>query len=182
MNDGLKQRVVGAVVLVALAVIFLPMVFDFSGERRVDRTSRIPERPQIEPGEFVEPQRPDNIQYPKPPDQVYQLEESRTEVEQTQEVAQPDVEPQPEAPGLADHGMLAGWVIQVGAFQDADRANKLEQSLLADGYKAYQRENRNRALYFVYVGPDSDKKSLLGVQKKIDKKYRLKSKVLRFEP
>ena len=68
------------------------------------------------------------------------------------------------------------------AFQDADRANKLEQSLMDDGYKAYQQENRNRGLHFVYVGPDSDQKRLLQAQKKIDKKYRVKSKVLRFEP
>lgn len=192
MNDGLKQRVVGAVVLLALAVIFLPMVFDFSGERHIDRTSRIPERPQIEPVEFAEPKRPENIQFPKPPDRAYQLDESRAEVEQQERSAsgeqQPADKPKPapkpkaEKPGLGEHGMLAGWVVQVGAFQDAGRADKLEQSLLKDGYKAYQQENRNRGLHFVYVGPDSDKQALLQSQKKIDRKYKLKSKILRFEP
>ncbi len=49
MDDRLKQRLVGAAVLVALAVIFLPMLLD--GEPRpVERTVRLglPERPAFE--------------------------------------------------------------------------------------------------------------------------------------
>lgn len=43
--DGLKQRIIGALVLISLAVIFVPMVFD---EPHLDRTStsiNIPEEP-----------------------------------------------------------------------------------------------------------------------------------------
>ena len=39
-------------------------------------------------------------------------------------------EPAP-APGLNPQGLLAAWVIQVGAFSDVQRASSLEQSLLA---------------------------------------------------
>ena len=193
MNDGLKQRLVGAILLVALAVIFLPMLLDFSGGRDIDKSFRIPGPPPIEPLTFAEPKRPDNTRYPKPPDRAFRLDQSRAEVEQAemeqaeelaQTPGQPDVEPQPEPEpaGLTEHGVLAGWVIQVGAFSDPERAGKLEASLQEDGYKAYRQENRSRALHFVYVGPDADQKSLLQTQKKIDSKYRLKSKMLRFEP
>lgn len=190
MNDGLKQRVVGAVVLVALAVIFLPMLLDFSGGRHIDKTSRIPEPPLVEPVAFAEPSRPDSTRYPKPPERAFRLDESRAEVEQAQlttelqAAPQPELqqESQPEPPGLTERGVLAGWVIQVGAFRDMERAAKLESSLQQDGYKAYRQENRGRALHFVYVGPDARKSSLLQAQKKIDRKYRLKSKILRFEP
>ena len=41
MDEGLKQRLVGAVVLVLLAVIFIPMLFDSSPE---------PERADVDPG------------------------------------------------------------------------------------------------------------------------------------
>ena len=109
MNDGLKQRVVGAIVLIVLAVIVLPMLFDFSGERHIDRTSRIPEQPQIDPVAFEEPKRPDNIQFPKPPDRIYQLEESRAEVEEAEEatVAESSAEPEPETE--AEHGGSAHY-------------------------------------------------------------------------
>ncbi|MDZ7749998.1 MAG: hypothetical protein U5K43_15415 [Halofilum sp. (in: g-proteobacteria)] len=43
----MKQRVVGAIVLVAIAVIFLPMLLDGSGRpERVDLEVEIPEEPQ----------------------------------------------------------------------------------------------------------------------------------------
>jgi len=43
--DGLKQRIVGALVLVALAVIFVPMVFDEPHTGRTSTTITIPEEP-----------------------------------------------------------------------------------------------------------------------------------------
>ncbi|MEY4590562.1 MAG: hypothetical protein RL497_2638 [Pseudomonadota bacterium] len=42
MDDGLKQRIVGALVLLALLVIFLPVLFDRNRVEPVDRTSQIP--------------------------------------------------------------------------------------------------------------------------------------------
>ncbi|MEX0603886.1 MAG: SPOR domain-containing protein [Marinobacter sp.] len=43
--DGLKQRVIGAVVLVSLAVIFVPMLFDEPHTERSSRVIDIPEEP-----------------------------------------------------------------------------------------------------------------------------------------
>lgn len=43
--DGLKQRVIGAVVLVSLAVIFVPMLFDEPHTERSARVIDIPEQP-----------------------------------------------------------------------------------------------------------------------------------------
>ena len=188
MNDGLKQRVVGAFVLAALAIIFLPMLFDFSGERYIDRNSQIPQRPEISTQTFEEPARPANIQYPKPADRIFQPNESLPDdnelaaAEEESDAVEEVVEEPAPAPGLNQQGLLAAWVIQVGAFSDVQRAKALEQSLLADGYKAYQRENTSRGLFFVYVGPEADKQTLRNAQRKIDSKYQLKSKILSFEP
>lgn len=47
LDSGLKQRLVGAAVLVALAVIFLPMLLDGSGAReRLNEDIAIPEQPE----------------------------------------------------------------------------------------------------------------------------------------
>lgn len=43
--DGLKQRIIGALVLVSLAVIFVPMVFDEPHTERTSTTIKIPEEP-----------------------------------------------------------------------------------------------------------------------------------------
>lgn len=49
MNQSTKQRVVGSVVLLALALIFLPIIFDGEGSYQRQLTSRIPNPPEIEP-------------------------------------------------------------------------------------------------------------------------------------
>ncbi len=47
MNQGTKQRIVGTVVLLALALIFLPIIFDGEGSYQAPLSSRIPEPPVI---------------------------------------------------------------------------------------------------------------------------------------
>lgn len=47
MNQGTKQRIVGTVALLALALIFLPIVFDGQGSYQSNLSSRIPEPPII---------------------------------------------------------------------------------------------------------------------------------------
>ena len=56
LNDGFKQRIVGALVLAALAVIFLPSLFDREGARYIDVTSQIPPAPDIQPIEIAAPE------------------------------------------------------------------------------------------------------------------------------
>ncbi|MBW4933318.1 SPOR domain-containing protein [Marinobacter sp. F4206] len=43
--DGLKQRIIGALVLVSLAVIFVPMLFDEPHSERTSTSIKIPEEP-----------------------------------------------------------------------------------------------------------------------------------------
>lgn len=54
MEEPLKQRLVGAVVLVSLAVVFVPILFDMpgepNGETSPDLISGVPERPRVEFG------------------------------------------------------------------------------------------------------------------------------------
>ena len=47
MNQGAKQRIVGTVVLLALALIFLPIIFDGEGSYQAPVSSRIPDTPII---------------------------------------------------------------------------------------------------------------------------------------
>ncbi|MDR9389837.1 MAG: SPOR domain-containing protein [Wenzhouxiangella sp.] len=53
MDDVLKQRLVGAAVLIALAVIFVPMLFDAPRDERLER--------QLDPAIPSSPERDDNI-------------------------------------------------------------------------------------------------------------------------
>lgn len=47
MNDILKQRLVGALILVALGVVFWPIIFVEPGDTAVAQQTRIPPRPEV---------------------------------------------------------------------------------------------------------------------------------------
>jgi DedD protein len=52
--DGFKQRIIGALVLISLAVIFVPMLLDEPHEERTTRSIEIPEEPDF-PEVRIEP-------------------------------------------------------------------------------------------------------------------------------
>lgn len=58
--DGLKQRIIGALVLVSLAVIFVPMIFDEPHSQRQSTPITIPEEPPFPEVDMPESQYPDN--------------------------------------------------------------------------------------------------------------------------
>jgi len=65
MQQGLKQRLVGALVILALVVIFLPMVLEGPVERqRVDVPIRVPSEPSVPEGNTLPP--PDFLDQPAP--------------------------------------------------------------------------------------------------------------------
>ncbi|WP_417566741.1 SPOR domain-containing protein [Marinobacter sp.] len=70
--DGLKQRIIGALVLVSLAVIFVPMLFDEPHSERSSTTIQIPEEPP-----FPEVETPETEVAPAP---SYELRENAPEV------------------------------------------------------------------------------------------------------
>ncbi|MBB5209848.1 SPOR domain-containing protein [Microbulbifer hydrolyticus] len=95
LNDGVKQRIVGALVLAALAVIFLPTLFDREGARYIDVTSQIPPAPDIKPITIAEPEPVEDVEPAPPVDQVFQPEyvEQKTAAPDPESVS---LEPPPE--------------------------------------------------------------------------------------
>lgn len=57
----MRQRLVGALVLLCLGVIVWSMLFTGSVDHRVDRETQIPPAPEIEPVLDTPPQRPDGV-------------------------------------------------------------------------------------------------------------------------
>jgi DedD protein len=57
VNDVLKQRLVGALILVALGVVFWPIIFVEPDSRSSDLDTRIPPRPDIETAPLSPPDR-----------------------------------------------------------------------------------------------------------------------------
>jgi len=169
VNDILKQRLVGALILVALGVVFWPIIFVEPGAR-------------VEPGQVIMPPRPEvdtsPIESPQPEqwrvstetyaedeldaatddellgaaeaaaaaaEEPGQGSEAVANDEPADEPASPPVAVQartsaPEAPALDANGVPVAWSLQVATVSSAAKAEQLRQQLLSMQEKAYVRK------------------------------------------
>lgn len=200
MNQGAKQRIVGTVVLLALALIFLPIIFDGEGSYQAQVSSRIPETPIIsilpEPTQS-RPVMAGNVETiePEVATTVSLIEEVAELVEEPSvaiATAEPisDVEITESAPAfsrevlqLSDAGLPQGWVVRLGSFSDSENASNLVIRLQDAGYKAYSRVMRSsqESLTGVFVGPWLDRGQVNEYQQKLQEEFSLVGLVVRYE-
>lgn len=198
LNDGFKQRILGALVLAALAVIFLPTLFDREGARYINATSQIPPAPEVQPIEIAQPQPVADAAPAPAPDEAFQPEvveqdsslppeepEKVAEVaeKQPEKTAQPKTVQKDSSPVLDGAGLPVSWVVQVASYRDAGRAEKLRSQLMDDGYKAYTREVTTDKGRFVrvFVGPKVSKSDAQAVKRELDQLLKAQTLVLRFK-
>lgn len=202
LDKGLKQRIVGALVLVALAVIFLPMLLNREDERRQVRVDAppmpaAPAMPEVElepvevPEPIVEPI-PMPAQPPAPstatPAQPIQAIPPAAE---TAPAAPPAPAPAPvpapaPAPAPAPEqrldadNMPVSWSIQLASLSSRPNADALVEKLRGQGYNAYVRQvdGMNR----VFVGPVIDRAEANRLRDQLQRQQKLDGFVVRFQP
>lgn len=196
MDDGLKQRLIGALVLIAIAVIFLPTLFSGEQGRRLDTRTQIPPAPETK---VVIIERPEPIAgMPKAPapEAMYQLLDEDdvdsvvgskavpvAEVSESKK-AQVDAEPELERPGLDARNIPKAWAVQVASYNTQARANALVGQLQSDGYKAFLHPAviGKGKVYRVLVGPKIDRANALKVKGELDERLKVSSILVKFQP
>lgn len=192
LDKGLKQRIVGALVLVALAVIFLPMLLTRQDER---------EQVEVEvPTAPVSPGMPQNVApdvevpvasepVPGDSDQPLPLEPQPTpEAEQPVAAAQPQPQtqaspqaaPQSPASRLDEASLPVSWSVQLASLSSRSGAEALQKTLRSQGYNAYIRQvdGMNR----VFVGPVIERKEADRLRDQLNRQHKLSGFVVRFQP
>jgi DedD protein len=167
VDEKLKRRLVGATVLVSLAVIFVPMLLEDGPvvSTTIDETN-IPPRPDREFSSRVMPVESDplNSLPEKVDDAPGNIDRSESDQQQAEEREDAEeaaniTDEQPEqAAGLREG--ISAWVVQVGSFSDQKNAKKIELDLQEKKFPAFveQAELEGKKLYRVLVGPEVDKK------------------------
>ena len=176
MEEGLKKRLLGAAVLAALAVIFVPMLV----EEPVDKAELVmtPPPPKAKPFEShllreeVPPPAPviPPTQAVAPESEPMPEPVSVPEKAPAEEPAQAGTETLADTPGLRTG--LSAWVVQVGSFSSAENAGKLVEKLRAAGFQTQdpeQIEIRGKVLYRVRVGPVLEKDRAVAMLPRVDK-------------
>lgn len=205
MRESVKHRLIGAAVLAAIAVLFLPSFFKDRQQYQVDTNSHIPGRPSITAVDFNEPARPDDIEPAPAPETMFVPETGETEAIKSETVVQAApvvqsatssvalqssvqtssaaIEPAVPALPLNAQGLPDAWVVQVASLSSQAGANKLRDQLQAEGHKAYVRSvSGTTTIYRVFIGPKQDKTQALAIKSQLDKQLKVNSLVLPFKP
>lgn len=161
MDQKLKQRLVGAVVLISLAVIFIPVILEGPDDEWTPRVQEIPVPPQIEYQTEVELPVPDESPAPAP--ETTTPAEAPTQEAHTGDIPPPpaqqpapvQTEPVAEQPPAEAEAPAGSWVIQVGSFSQQLNASGLRDRLKKTGYNSRLQEiaSGNGKAWRVLVGP-----------------------------
>ena len=194
MNEPLKQRLVGALILVALGVVFWPIIFVQPTEESAESVSAIPPRPDVSNDPVPAPE-PVGLRESKPiaaASQPQPVQPVQDDVAVREPVAPPP-EPEeqstargqaPEPLAIDDDGVPLAWILQVVTVSSKDKADAVREQLLAMDQKAYAQKivRDGKTLYRVYVGPKFERAKLEKLQSSIDKAFGVDSIVVRYLP
>ena len=197
MAAALKNRLVGTVILVAVAVIILPDMLDGKKSSNGDVFVNVPaapaKKPIVNPEPFPEErvvasaQRPVEIVNEKPVDDPDSPAQS-TPATDSDSTAQVNNSPNDdlarqtvvEAPEESEQNN--SWVIQLGSFRHQKNVKQLLDKLENAGYRAFSRpiETSSGPLTKVFVGPNLNKRELDGALSHLQDLTGLRGKVTRF--
>lgn len=197
---GMKQRLVGAVVLLCAGIVLWSLLFTGPKIRQIDRDSQIPPAPEKIRVTVNDPQprnvEPANTDLSSPPKFDMPLTDQAATQASGQSSAESSLSPAPSAAtkpaptlpeGATEHqdarGLPIAWVVVVGSFADSGKAESIVQQLKQNGHKAFSETlNRDgRTLYRVSVGPKLEKSQAEKIKPEIDALLKVNASVRKFE-
>lgn len=187
----LKHRIVGAIVLVALGVIFIPMILNTDNEFTISETNIPAKPPQLE--QLAEMKTPEPVPLQPAPVLDTQPVDEKTPTQSAQE----PVSPAPATTEQTGSDAAAttadkqnntkdarAWVIQVASFSEQDKAMKLRDRLRKAKYPSFVESvtTKNSKLYRVRVGPVVRREHADDWQKKIAKDFKVPDALVMAHP
>ena len=178
MGEGLKRRLLGAVVLLGLLILLAPALFR-GGNSHPLVVGELSPATQLQPPpvpEFVDQLdiAPEVVSVMPPPAEAVLVAEKKAPQKTSSSLV-----------GTDDQGHLKAWTLQLATFANKNNAHKLEQKLKSEGYSAYQKQllnDQGKSLYRVYIGPEVRQDELQQLKPVIQEATGLKGIVVRFVP
>jgi len=193
-----KQRIVGAIVLVALGVIFIPIILNQEGEDSPISGSNIPTKPDVlqelatqQPpvapaGPEIDTKKTRLVDEHTPP--VQQTDSTTTDKKSKQTQKTEEVKAAAETKPLKQDKTPASttraWVVQVASFSESDKARKFRDRLRKAKYPAFMESvsSAKGTRYRVRVGPVVQRKKADELKKKIAKEFKIKDALVMSHP
>ena len=199
MNPILRQRLVGTLVLVALGVVFWPLIFVTPDQRDPISLQPMTDKPEIDRSPIAAPETyevavveklPEPAEIPEK-EQIAADADTRIDSENIDLVGLPqraDLEsalvrdaPATE-PLIDDEGLPVFWVLQVATVGSDARAAQLVEGLTDLGYTAFSTPYARveKELFRVQIGPNAERQKLLLIKPEVDSVLGVDSQVLRY--
>lgn len=195
MEPQLQQRVIGAAVLVAVGVVFIPMFLD---DTPVDQPIGIDESSQLFPPEDfnskVVPLDTDTLEAVEKamfarPHELIPNEAAAADPPLVSEQALAADEPETasvdglvESVPAAPRTGLTAWVVQLGSFTDEANATGLTERLKETGYSAFIEplHDDGKTTFRVRVGPELSRPAADKIKKQLEQDLEIKGIVMRY--
>jgi DedD protein len=190
MDPQLKQRVVGAAVLVAIGVVFIPLFLNESGDDHeraplldLDTTPPADFNSRVVPLDDETMEQVERALESTPEE----LQEAAGWGDETAAAVEPSDDgspspPPPSAPTAAPRTGVTAWVVQLGSFGSEDNANALLEKVKKGGYTAFIEplHEDGKVVYRVRVGPELTKVTADQIRDKLAKDVAIKGIVMRY--
>lgn len=185
VSQRMRQRIVGTLVLVCVAIIVVPMLLDGEGVNAPELEVSVPPAPTPLPS--AEPRReaptgelPTPTLPPAPDPESTMTAAADTAAS---EASDQEAEADGNTDVLNDAGLLEGWSVRLGTFGTVANAENLMRELRADGHKAYTRVLRRDSgtLTAVLVGPVLERTEAARLRDELAADYGLDGMVVEFE-
>jgi DedD protein len=202
VKEQTRYRVTGSLLLLALAVIFLPMLFDGSGLPPVEldpvepppvTAAEVPDAPETERVDETLIERVDTL--------ASEIDEEGFRADSGTRIGEPVLrepahvgappaatsssEPaaEPREPRLGVAGPdTRTWAVQVASFADVENARVFRERLRADGYEAFLSTLRTGGdvRTRVAVGPLQSRTEASELQRELSDRYRVSARLMAF--
>jgi len=196
-NVSLTARIVGAIVILSLGIIFIPVLLETDNIKsgRMNE-SPIPEIPteistiifqmNEETGKFEEQGKSPVEQFEI--EVAKEIENSANEIEISEPISAtselslktaPRITSKPTKPQIQDKSQHS-WMLQVASFKDKKKALSLRDKLRAKHYVTHidERKLDSGNIWRVRIGPDLSKSKIQKIQAKLDKEMGLRGLVI----
>lgn len=198
--DGFKQRIIGALIIVSLAVIFLPMLFDEPHQERERQTLEIPPEPETRELSIDEPQEPEVTDteqgsVPAPSENETPASEGEAgggedlpmadngdaEEQAPEEPVETLDKPEPLPEEQPDTEVLEGaYLVQLGSFGSTENARRLRDKVRESDVEAYIEsfDRDGETLTRVFAGPFVDRSAAEDAKTELDESLGLDTLVI----
>lgn len=193
-NQLLKRRVIGAAVLVALAVIFIPMILSGGRDEMPLFGSNIPKKPRaIEKLKSLEIPTPPKVEQPNENIRIpvaEQLPPARAELKKPAQgqadasgkavTSSKAVQSDKQAATSDKASATKAWVVQVGSFGNRANALALQKKLRRHKFAAFVEfvKGKQGGVYRVRVGPEVDRAKAEETRQAINKQLKIRGVVM----